>query len=708
MNTNTSNIIDLILSTRFIFPTLDTKSKGNSHTIARQLDVALMENGFKMSHDLFNYVAGLSFKDSIFASQTMLNSVEKIVGSHVKHKTYFIQFPKNIPDTYEFWWSVLTKYFFEGKIVYGQHLHTYEDMLEYHSKLKIPSGSKFKFINLGDSLNDEVTNLFTSIVNSTVPLNEKTRKDIEILVSFDSSIIPFADPTIRENKAIINSLKMFHDLPIEVDTVVDVLRLAAELSKGDVTLTTNTKFRKFSSSEKRVLVGAINSVAKTNDKIEDGLRFREQFKRLARQINPRKIGGKYAVNFFDVIGGNKKFKTSSGASHEHFINGLHTKDYTDFIKSLKNKVGKLVRSIDSILRNGNTDSLNLLVETIDGRLDGVSGRNLLSLYQHIQNRLDGVSDTRIFVNKLGRGYVISDERKDLKTSYSKTILKIIEKEIYDRVPVIENLKIDPIVNGVAVPLSEKSKSDGLGVLPRGSIINIGKMQGNDSLRFFIYWKENGCRTDYDLSGAFYGENMEYIDQISWTHLRSGDGTIVHSGDFTSAPNGASEFIDIKLDKIDPRIKYIVPTVNKFAGNSFKECEECFFGFMERTANGRGLPFEPTTVKTKFNVKGDGGVAYPLVFVRENGVWYAKWLDLYAAARSYCNRVEANKYATMTVAKSIVDNKYLDMETLLGFYLSKSVKNERKGETLVTVGNVEKTDKIEKIIGINDLKSLIPA
>lgn len=707
MNTNTSQIIDLILSSRSVFPSIRSES-GNSGTIARQLDVALMSNGFKLSHDLFVYISKSSFKDAISFSQVILSSVEKIVGSHVKHKTYFIQFPKNIPDTYEFWWSVLSKLFFQGTVVYGQHLHSYEDMLEHHSKLKISPDLKFKVINLGDSLEDEIACLFTIIANSTVPLNEKNRKDISTLVNFDPSIISLANPVIRENKAIINSLKIKNNLPIEVDTVVDVLRLATELSGGDVTLTINSKFRKFSTSEKKILVRAIDSVVTNNDKIEDGLRFREKFKRLARQINPRKIGGKRVVNFFNVIGGSKDFKTSAGVAQENLVNGLYSSDFIEFINSLKKKVGKLIRSVDVILRNGNKESLDLLVTTLDGNLEGVSGRNLLSLYQHIQNRIEGNSNTRIFVNKLGRGYVIPDNRDDLKTASAKKILKLIENEIYRRVPVIENLVVDPIVNGVAVPLSEKSKSDGLGVLPRGSIVNIGEIKGNASLRFFIYWKENGQRTDYDLSGAFYGENMSFIDQISWTHLRSGDGKIVHSGDFTSAPNGASEFIDIQLDKLDPKIKYIIPTINKFAGHTFKECEECFFGFMERPENGRGLPYEPTTVKTKFNVKGDGGVAYPLVFVKENGVWYAKWIDLYAAGRSYANTVEANKYSTMTIAKSIVDNKYLDMETLLGFYQAKSVKNKNKGNTVITVSHVEKTDKVDKIIGINDLKSLIPA
>lgn len=703
---NNSAVLDLILSTRLVFPSLK-KTSGKSGAVARQLDVTLMGNGFKLSDELLAFVSKSSFEDSIRVSQTILDSVKKLVGAHVKHNTYFIQFPKNVPDTLDFWWSAIISHF-HGHVIYGQHLHTYEDMVEYHKTLPISKNTKFKIVNLGKSLEDEVATSFVSIANSTVPLNEKTRVDINVLLDYDINLLSLAKPTIRENKAIINAVKIKNNIEIEVDTVVDVLRLSAELSGGDVTLLTNTKFKNFSSTIRKSLVAAIDSVAYNNSKIEDGLRYREQFKRLARQLHPRKTGGKNAIKFFDVIGGSKKIKTTGSVTHDALVNGIYSSNFSEFITSLKNKTGQLARNIDVVLRNGDKDSLDLLVKTFGNGISGVSGRNLLSIYQHIQNRLEGNNKTRIFVNRGGKGYVLPDNRDDIKSIASKKILKLIETEIYDRVPVVENLVVDPSVEGVAVPLSEKSKSDGLAVLPRGSIINIGEIKGNASLRFFIYWKENGQRTDYDLSGAFYGEGMNFIEQISYTRIGSGDGNIVHSGDYTSAPNGASEFIDIKLDKINPNIKYIIPTINKYVGNTFKECEECFFGFMERPSGGRGLPYEPTTVKTKFNVRGDGGVGFPLIFVKENGVWYAKWVDLYAAGRSFSNRVEENKFSTMTVAKGVIDNKYLTMGTLLEFYQSKSVKNKNKGNTVVSAVSVEKTDKIEKIIGINEFKNLIPA
>jgi stress response protein SCP2 len=191
-------------------------------------------------------------------------------------------------------------------------------------------------------------------------------------------------------------------------------------------------------------------------------------------------------------------------------------------------------------------------------------------------------------------------------------------------------------------------------MPRGSVVPI---DGN-LLRFFMYWKQKHERTDYDLSVITLGESYEQLDQISWTNLR-GLGA-VHSGDLTDATNGASEFIDLDLAKIRSDVKYIVPSVNIFVGEDFQEVEESFFGFMLRDPAQEGKPFEPATVRMKSDVRGKGKVALPIVFVRENGSWHAKWLNLYLTGSGRFNRIEKNRVTTSLLVKAIVERQYLDL------------------------------------------------
>ncbi|MFC5789563.1 hypothetical protein ACFPPE_06810, partial [Agromyces tardus] len=74
-----------------------------------------------------------------------------------------------------------------------------------------------------------------------------------------------------------------------------------------------------------------------------------------------------------------------------------------------------------------------------------------------------------------------------------------------------------------------------------------------------------------------------VTWLSYTSLRAVGG--VHSGDITSAPDGASEFIDLDLSKV--RARYIVPQVNIYSGESFDEVEESFFGYMLRDKEQQG-------------------------------------------------------------------------------------------------------------------------
>ena len=78
-------------------------SIGSSEEIVRQLDIALMTEGFKLSKDLISYLSVLSNEDALAEAKFILGSVRELIGDSVDHNVYFIEFPKGIPDTYEFW-----------------------------------------------------------------------------------------------------------------------------------------------------------------------------------------------------------------------------------------------------------------------------------------------------------------------------------------------------------------------------------------------------------------------------------------------------------------------------------------------------------------------------------------------------------------------------------------------------------------------------
>jgi hypothetical protein len=96
------------------------------------------------------------------------------------------------------------------------------------------------------------------------------------------------------------------------------------------------------------------------------------------------------------------------------------------------------------------------------------------------------------------------------------------------------------------------------------------------------------RTDTDLSAAFYNRDFQYIDVVSYYHLKNFGGH--HSGDI-DAPEGAAEFIDIDIEKtISKGARYVVTVLNSFTQQPCCDLPECFAGWMARQQPDSGEIF----------------------------------------------------------------------------------------------------------------------
>ncbi|MFD0889500.1 hypothetical protein ACFQ08_33610, partial [Streptosporangium algeriense] len=245
------------------------------------------------------------------------------------------------------------------------------------------------------------------------------------------------------------------------------------------------------------------------------------------------------------------------------------------------------------------------------------------------------------------------------------VLAVLDAEIVRRLPDPGELVVDPDALDVALPLSGKAVSPGLGMLPRGSLSAVD----GELLRFFTHWRQAGRRTDYDLSALMLDAAYGDPEHVSWTNLANGFAR--YSGDLTEAPapHGASEFIDIRLAEATRPI--IIPQVNVYSGEPFDEAAEAFFGYMTRDAAQEGMPFEPRTVRMKSDLRGSGRIALPLVFLRgDDGRWRVKWLHLYLRGYPMFNQVEGNRLTTSSLVRSIVERDHLRVRHLVELWRAK--------------------------------------
>lgn len=83
--------------------------------------------------------------------------------------------------------------------------------------------------------------------------------------------------------------------------------------------------------------------------------------------------------------------------------------------------------------------------------------------------------------------------------------------------------------------------------------------------------------DLDASCLLMDDNGELIDNIYFNKLQSSCGSIVHTGDNrTGDGEGDDEQIEVLLDRLSPRVKHVVFTVNAFTSNvSFNNVENAF-------------------------------------------------------------------------------------------------------------------------------------
>ncbi len=321
--------------------------------------------------------------------------------------------------------------------------------------------------------------------------------------------------------------------------------------------------------------------------------------------------------------------------------------------------GRLFRSLDRLLRACRTqDERDAVVAAAEQVAPQVAGRVLLSVREHFHNRTEETAERRAFVNRLGRAWVTADTRPPVPSPERKRLIEILDAETRRRLPEPGHLLIDPDILDVALPLSGKAMAAGLGVLPRGSLSPVD----GELLRFFVHWKQSGRSTDFDLSALMLDASYETVCWLSYTALTQVEGE--HSGDITDAPDGASEFINLRLDAV--RGASIVPQVNIFSGEGFEEAEESFFGFMLRDGEQQGRPFEARTVRMKSELRGPGRVALPLAFLRgPDGGWRAKWLHLYLKGNPDSNQVEGNRVSVATLVRGIVERDYLTVRYLTG-------------------------------------------
>lgn len=253
-------------------------------------------------------------------------------------------------------------------------------------------------------------------------------------------------------------------------------------------------------------------------------------------------------------GGNYAYRTFASRMSK----AIAEKDFQT-IKTLCNRrSGYVLRNISTVLNGVEKSKEKEFVALVRDQLPkadvGVMF-SLLGINVNATHRIiDVKGDTR--VEKANYSGVIGDTQGDIR------------RELNSRFGLKGKVVVDEELKNKVVPFLSKNSE-----LARGSRIKVN----TKSLYFFMHWVQGPIRTDLDHSYLAFDENW---NSEAVAFYRQANGYLTHGGDITSAPapNGATEYGKIRVDKIPSNIRYIAPVVNVFCGDVFDKLKEARAGF----------------------------------------------------------------------------------------------------------------------------------
>lgn len=613
------------------------------------------------------------FSNSHF--RKLISHLLKMKGGDVKHVPLFKKFPDDVPEdsemlfkrTFAYLLNVMSSFSSEEdyrldngmrvpKFLFDMNDFNGDPILGRQDTTKYPQGIADQAKRTGDTHVNWVdlklmpSNKVQGVLKAFLHRNLYSKSSIKesLQPTIVSLLSHFGAKDIDPSKIVHKEIRSFlmkffwdekeYELAAGLASQpVDLLRMFAAVTDSDVSLSEKIKFPKMNRKARKAILASLESMYKPEESMK---KYSGLWLQLGRYIHPGEHKAKFPKAFvaFDNI------RSGKAKTFESKIESMiSSKDKINLIRTLKSRPGTFARNLHHVLRAFPDDQKDFL-NAFDSVADKVGAKNLLSMYTYFKTINE--STYRTVINKKSNIKVLNNNSfASLGDSEVSDLSKMLTDAVIQNLPENEELKdkivyIDPDLEKMIVPLHQRKMSDGMLNFARGTRV---KLDGH-TVRAFVYWKENGIRTDYDLSAIMFDEFFNKVGHVSYTRLA--DLGVSHSGDFTSAPQGASEFIDVPLDNnsLAKKCRYIGVQVYVYTGSKFPDIE-AFGGWMTRDKTDKSTKtFDAKTVQNKLDLNGPGAYSMPMLIDLHTKEMVI--VDLYINGIDSYNRVEGT---TETVA-----------------------------------------------------------
>jgi hypothetical protein len=653
--------------------------------------------GFKFTPRLLEALTMLSEPQISRYGHMLTEMIKRALGAHVQVRLLYSNFPQQVMDADE--------------------ASLYLNALRHYWTLEIPEQDAAKrpelvqFVNprpidLGSS--EEMFSLFEQMLKTVSPYSPTDQTDVAWIIKQYphqlTSLLPPAQ-SCKENLAFVGAQLMLHHpthvawFGGQINTVTDVLRLVVCMSGGDTSLAMPGRVGSFARKHRVQLLTWIEGCKNI---AEDMLRYAERWKRVGERLHP----GEYAKRFPRTLAAISAIR--AGTPVPRFSRDvellLQQADWDVLLPLLVTRPGEFARRFDVLLCRGVDPQV--LLDVMGNRGVSISTAVLLQVMTHFEQRMDTslgfdgnastVRPLRVFFPK---GQVANlFARKNDRPLLSRTTCNMVVQWC-EQILVARFAKLEPLgtcylaseLDTFLVPFSQRSASKALRTLARGSHFPLpfsttqADGLSEDTLRFFVWWKNGRTRTDIDLSATLYGTDYEYVDTLAYYRLKSYGAH--HSGDIVDAPNGAAEFIDINLQNmLDRNVRYVVMSISCYSGQPYIDLPECFAGWMAREKPNSGEVFEPKTVQDKVDIASDTVFCIPAIF--DLAERRAIWADIALKTQpQFSNNVANNLAGVSLMLRAITQLKKTSLHRLFGLHVQARgtrVHTEAEAQTVFSV------------------------
>jgi hypothetical protein len=631
--------------------------------------------GFTFSADLL--AAFRRLDDARFASHArgVLRALRELKGAHRAHEPLYPGFPEEVMQATEaqLYLNALRHYYSGGRWRPHRIGERRAGWLERRPSDGVADEEGLAPVVLELGTREEFEAILAVLVEARSSPSEADRADMQWFVSQYRQDVQRLLPEAvgsKETLAVIAGalLMAAPDLGAEfvhrhAQTATDVLRIAAALSGGDVSLAEPVRFVSMPRSVRRLFAEKLEAAPNL---LEDLYRRPERWKRLGERLHPGEFGTarpRLAAAFSELRSSTEK--TTFAARVER---ALAHNDTTGALGLLAERPGELARRLDVLLRRHN--SVGDVVAAFQRTAGQVSTPVLLQVEAHFDHASRPHPDfpaIRVFFPKgqTAKLWARPDLRSPQPAAVSDEVADVARETLRQRFaerPALGRVFVDPSLANFTVPLAQRSASRSFRTVARGSRLPIPDAR---IIRLFLWWKNGRDRTDIDLSATLFDDACSYVDVLSYYSLKSWGA--VHSGDIVDAPQGAAEFIDLDTEILLQRgVRYVVMSLNSYTSQPYCDLPECFAGWMSRREAGSKEAFDPRTVVDRLDLTANTTICIPLIFdvSRREAVWTDLGLRRHPA---YGNNVHNNLAGLATVVAAMTSLHLPTLHTLFSLH-----------------------------------------